>query len=35
MGKSDADEDNDAHDDELQWFSKGSAALSLKPRDRR
>jgi hypothetical protein len=28
MGKSAADDDNDGDDDELQGFSKGSAALS-------
>jgi hypothetical protein len=27
MGKSGADDDHDAHDDELQSFSKGGAAL--------
>jgi hypothetical protein len=29
MGKSGADDDDDAHDDEMQRFSKGSAALSF------
>jgi hypothetical protein len=29
MGKSDADDDNDAHDDQLQGFSKGGVALSF------
>jgi hypothetical protein len=29
MRKSNAHDDHDAHDDDLRWFSKGSAALSF------
>jgi hypothetical protein len=35
MGGSGLDDDHDAYDDELQGFSEGGAAFSLKPRDHR